>query len=99
GGPPVVEGFPAEVVGGGRRVVGQRVAPVAAPVDRVGIGLQQLIDRPGPLVGGGIGGEAEQRLGLGQLAGQVERGAAQEGLIVGSRRQPGAGRQCAQQRR
>ena len=35
---PIVEQIPAEIVGAGRSVVGERVSPIATPVDGVGFG-------------------------------------------------------------
>src|SRR5262249_51920931 len=97
--PPVVEQLPPEVVRAGRRVVGERVAPVAAPVDGVRLGFQKPINHLRPLVRGRVGGKPTQRLGVGEFAGQVERGAAEEGGVVGDRGQRGAGGRAPGQRR
>src|SRR5262249_5064539 len=84
---PRVEQLPAQVVGAGRRVVGEDVAPVTAPVDGVVLGGQQPVDEPGPLVGVGVRGEGPLLLGSRQLAGEVEADAAQEGGVIGRRGQ------------
>src|SRR5439155_19405082 len=78
-----------EIVGARRRVIGEGVAPVAAPVDGVGFRVEKLVDFSAALVGIRIGDERLGFLGSGQFAGQIETHPAQESGIVGGGGQGG----------
>ena len=69
------------------RVLGEDVLPVAHAVvggARVG---EQAVDGLGAFIGGSIGGEGGDLVGRGRHADGVERHAAQEGEVVGQRRE------------
>ena len=69
-------------------VAAQQIAPLEGPVVDVGVAGDQLVDQAVPFLLGRrvVGEERAHRLRARDLAGEIERGAAQEGGVVDRRR-------------